>query len=305
MKPTRLALVAAALASALALTACGGGDDPLASGDDKAAPTDTIVVGSANFPENALLARIYAGALRAQGVKVEEKLNIGAREVYLPGLEDGSIDLIPEYTGVLLQYFDKEATAVNSPDVYSALVKVVPPKLSVLDPATAEDKDSVVVTAETAAKYKLTSIADLKPHAKDLVLGGPPEWKTRATGVPGLKKKYGLEFKKFTSLDPGGPLTVEALKSGRVQAANLFSTDPNVAANGWKVLSDPESLFTAQNIVPLINKSKASESVKTTLNRVTVMLTTASLSDLVKQVTLDKKDPEAVANDWLKKNNLG
>ena len=105
---------------------------------------------------------LYAGALTAKGVKVSTKLNIGSRETYIPALKDGSIDLIPEYSGVLLQYFDKAATAVSSDDVYAALQKAVPAPLTVLDQSKAEDKDSVVVTKETATKYNLTSIADLK-----------------------------------------------------------------------------------------------------------------------------------------------
>jgi osmoprotectant transport system substrate-binding protein len=297
-------IVGAVLTSALALTACTGGDDPLASDSGKA-PSDTIVVGSANFPENVLLAEIYAGALKARDVKVSKRLNIGSREAYVPGLQDGSIDVIPEYTGNLLQYFKKGAKEVGAGEVYAALKTALPPTLTVLDQASAEDKDSVVVTKETAEKYNLTSIGDLKPVAKDLVLGGPAEWKTRATGVPGLKKVYGLEFKSFKSLDAAGPLTIDALKKNQVQAANIFSTDPNIPANNWVALSDRKLLFASQNVVPLMNKAKASQKVSQVLNQVSVMITTPGLAEMVKQVVLDKKDPANVAKDFLAKNNLG
>ena len=120
------------------------------------------MVGSANFPENVLLAEIYAEALTAKGVKVSTKLNIGSRETYIPALKDGSIDLIPEYSGVLLQYFDKTATQTTSDDVFSALKTAVPAPLEVLDQSQAQDKDAVVVTGATASKYHLTSIGDLK-----------------------------------------------------------------------------------------------------------------------------------------------
>jgi osmoprotectant transport system substrate-binding protein len=305
MKRTRVILAGAATAVALALTACGGGDgDPLAADSGKPAPTDTVVVGSANFPESALLAEIYAGALEAKDVKVEKKLNIGAREVYLPALEDGSIDLIPEYTGVLLQYFQKDATEVTSDEVYEALKTAVPAKLTVLAQSTAEDKDAVVVTKETADKYKLTSIGDLAAVGKEITLGGPSEWKTRPTGVPGLKKVYGIEFASFKSLDAGGPLTVNALKSGTVQAANIFSTDPNIPANGWIALEDPKNLFAAQNVVPLINKAKATPGTTAALDAVSAKLTTPVLAELVKQVVLDKADPETVAEKFLADNGL-
>jgi osmoprotectant transport system substrate-binding protein len=305
MKRTRLVLATAVVASALALTACGGGSDPLATTPSSAAASDTIVVGSANFPENALLAQIYAGALTAKGVKVTTKLNIGSRETYIPGLEDGSIDLIPEYSGVLLQYFNKSATAVSSDDVYAALKTAVPAKLTVLDQSAAEDKDAIVVTKATATKYNLTSIADLKPVESKIVMGGPPELKTRQTGLPGVKKLYGVTFKSFKSLDAGGPLTVSALKNGTIQAGDIFSTDPNIAAQGWVALQDPKFLFAAQNVLPLINQAKASASVTAALNGVSAKLTTPVLADLVKQVVLDKKDPETVAKTFLTTNSLG
>jgi osmoprotectant transport system substrate-binding protein len=121
----------------------------------------TLTVGSANFQENVVLANIYAQALQAQGATVTTQLNIGSREAYMPGLQDGSINLIPEYTGVLLQYFDKAATATSSEDVYAALPPALPSGLVVLDQSKAEDKDAIVVTKETADKYSLSSIADL------------------------------------------------------------------------------------------------------------------------------------------------
>jgi osmoprotectant transport system substrate-binding protein len=306
MNRTKAGLVGAALATVLALAACGSssGGSPLGSTGGSKAPSDTITVGSANFPENALLADIYADALSAKGVKVTKKLNIGSRETYIPALKDGSIDLIPEYSGVLLQYFDKSATAVSPDDVFAALQKAVPAPLTVLDKAAAEDKDALVVTKATATKYNLTSIADLKAVAGKLTVGGPPEWKTRQTGLPGLKAKYDVKFGTFKALDAGGPLTIQALKSGRVQAADVFTTDPNIAANSWVILQDPNNLFTAQNVLPLINSTKATDTVKTTLNAISAKLDTATLGAMVKSVVLDKKDPDAVAQDWLKTAGL-
>jgi osmoprotectant transport system substrate-binding protein len=306
MNRTRLVLATAVVTSALALTACGGGgSDPLAAPAESPAASDTIVVGSANFPENVLLAEIYAGALSAKGVKVSTKLNIGSREAYVPGLKDGSIDLIPDYSGNLLTYFDPKATQVTSDDVFKALQTTVPAPLEVLPQSTAEDKDAVVVTKATADKYKLTSIGDLAAVGNKIVLGGPPEWKTRVTGVPGLKAKYGITFKSYKSLDAGGPLTINALKSGQIQAGDVFTTDPNIVENGWVALEDPKSLFAAQNVLPLINKNKASQTVTGALNAVSAKLTTPILADLVKQVVSDKKDPAAVAKTFLSSAGLG
>jgi len=309
MLRTKMTLGVVVAALALAVTACGGSGDPTTAstpsgGSKTTAAADTIVVGSANFPESTLLAQIYAGALTAKGVKVSTKLNIGSRETYIPGLQDGSIDLIPEYSGVLLQYFDKNAAQVTSDDVYAALKTKVPAKLTVLDQSAAEDKDSITVTKQTADKYNLKSIADLQPVAGQLTLGGPPEWKTRQTGEPGLKAKYNVTFKEFKSLDAGGPLTINALKNGSIQAADVFTTDPNIVANGWVALEDPKFLFAAQNVLPLINKAKASQTVSDALNAVSAKLTTEVLLDLDKQVILDKKDPAEVAKSFLSSNGL-
>jgi osmoprotectant transport system substrate-binding protein len=297
---TRLASVTAAV---VLLAACGGNDPVGTTGGEKA-PTDKVVVGSANFPESVLLAEIYAGALAAKGVQADKKLNIGTREAYIPALQDGSIDLLPEYTGVLLQYFDKNATAVESDEVYAALQKALPEGLVVLDKSSAEDKDAVVVTQATATKYNLKSIADLKPVAGQFVLGGPPEWRDRPTGVPGLKKLYGLTFKQFKPLDAGGPLTVKALKDGTIQAGNLFTTQSEIPDNNFVVLEDPKHLFAAQNVVPLINEKKATDTVKQALNGVSAKLTTQNLAEHLKRVTAGKEDAAAVAKDFLSQNGL-
>jgi osmoprotectant transport system substrate-binding protein len=121
----------------------------------------TITVGSANFPENVVLADIYALALRGAGAKVTTKLNIGSREKYIPALKEGSIDLLPEYNGTLLQYFEKGAPATTPTAVFAALQKATPAGLTVLAQSSAQDSDAIVVTAATASKYKLKSIADL------------------------------------------------------------------------------------------------------------------------------------------------
>jgi osmoprotectant transport system substrate-binding protein len=300
MKRT-LAGLAAVVTAALTLTACGGSSDPLAGNNatGNPAPADTIIVGSANFAESRLLAEIYAQALSAKGVKVEKKLGIGSRETYFPGIQDGSIDLVPEYTGVLLQYINKSATATSSDEVYTELKKVLPQTLTVLDKAAAEDKDAVVITKETAAKYSAKSIADLTAHAGEIVFGGPPEFQQRPDGIPGLKERYGLSFKEYKSLEPG-PITTKALLDGDIQAADIFTTDAAIEANGFVVLDDPKNNFAAQNVVPVVSTKKASDVVKTTLNKISAKLDTKTLLDLNgKLAAPDKPDASKVAQDWL------
>ncbi len=308
--PRRPAVVVLAAVSALTLAACGGGGDPLASGGGSGQQSggdaaQTIVVGSANFPESQILAEIYAQALSAKGVTIEKRLSIGSRETYMPGLEDGSIDLIPEYTGVLLQYLNKSAAETEPDAVYSALQKALPGTLTVLEKSSAEDKDAVVVTKDTATKYNATSIEDLAKSCGELTFGGPPEFKTRPDGIPGIQKTYNCTFKEYRSLDAGGPLTVAALKNGDVQAANLFTTQSAIQANDFVALEDPKNNFAAQNVVPLINKEKANDTVRTTLNAISAKLTTESLLALNVEADSDAKpSPETVAKNWLSQNGL-
>lgn len=307
MKLPKIALALASAAALMTTAACGdSGGDPLSTGGDStsAAAGGGITVGSADFPESALLAEIYAGALEAKGIKVTKRLNIGAREAYIPALQDGSIDLIPEYTGVLTQYFNKDAKATDSEGVYTELKASLPGTLAVLDKSAAEDKDAVVLTKAKADELGVKSIEDLKGKSDQLTFGGPPEWKTRASGLPGLKKVYGLEFKAFRPLDAGGPLTVQALKNGQVDAADLFTTDPNIAANGFVILEDPKSFFAAQNVVPLITKSKSNPTIEDALNAVSAKLDTPTLAALLTQVVTDKKDASVVAKEFLTKNSL-
>jgi osmoprotectant transport system substrate-binding protein len=310
MLRTKMTLGAVVATVALAVTACGGSDPtkttttPAGGTKSSAAASDTIVVGSANFQESVILADIYAEALKAKGVKVSTKLNIGSREVYIPAIKDGSIDLIPEYSGTLLQLFDKTATAVSPDDVFAALPAALPTGLSVLDKSAAEDKDAIVVTKETAAKYKLASIADLTKVAGKLTFGGPAEIQKRPDGTPGFKKNYGVVFGKVKSLDAGGPLTENALKNGQIDAADIFTTDPLITKNGWVVLADPKNNFAAQNVLPLINTTKATDTVKAALNAVSAKITTQDLIDLLTKVVQEKQDPDAAAKAWLTSKGL-
>ncbi|MCW2593526.1 MAG: Periplasmic glycine betaine/choline-binding protein [Mycobacterium sp.] len=275
----RSILPAIALASVLALSGCGGGgSDPLSGGGNGGGSEGgQVIVGSADFTESQLIGSIYSQALQAAGVQTKEQFNIGSREVYIQALKDGSVDLVPEYTGALLSYLDPKSTAATPQAVNSELATKLPSGLGMLTPSPAEDKDVVAVTQATADKYKLKTISDLEPVAGELVLGGPPEWKTRTQGVVGLRDVYGLNFKDFVSLDAGGTLTMTALTNGQIQAGDLFSTDPGLHANNLVALQDDKNLFAAENVVPLIKSAKQNDKVKKTLDAVSAKLTTDDL----------------------------
>lgn len=304
MTRTRFLAAGLLLAAVVPLAACGGGADPLAPATSPGAGSTggstgaagSVKIGSADFPEAALLGEIYAQALEAKGVTVTRQFNIGSRETYLKAITDGEVDVLAEYTGSLLNFYDKNAKVVQPDEVYAALQKVIPQGLTVLDKSAAEDKNSLAVTKETANEWSLKAIPDLAAHQAELTIGAPPEFKTRQQGLVGLKSVYNITPKEFRPLQ--SQATVEALKNGQVKAANIFSTDPSIAANGFVVLEDPQSLFGSDNVVPLVRADKA-DSVKDALNAVSAKLDTTSLADMVKQVVVDKKDASEVAKTWL------
>jgi osmoprotectant transport system substrate-binding protein len=292
---------ASATTGSAAASSSGGASNPLGG-----AASGTVVVGSANFPENELLAEVYALALQKKGVKVSTKLNIGAREVYYPQVEKGAITIIPEYNGNLLAVeVDKSSAAKTTAAIDAALAAKLPSTLTVLNPAAAQDKDSVTVTAATAARYHLKTIADLKPYAGSMTIGGPPEFKTRSVGLPGLKANYGLTFKAFDPLDTSGPLTLSALTSGKVQAADVFTTTPQIVTDKLVSLADPKSNFPAQNVIPLVYKPALTPTISATLNAVDAKLTTSALLQMDNAVITDKANYATVAEGFLQSIGMG
>jgi osmoprotectant transport system substrate-binding protein len=159
-------------------------------------------------------------------------------------------------------------------------------------------------TTGASASTPAGSAAGGATIASKLILGAPPEFQTRVDGVAGLTKNYGVTFASVKALDEAGPVTVAALKNGQVDAADIFSTDPSIAANNFVVLSDPKNNFAAQNILPLINKAKATDGVKKTLNAISAKLDTAGLTALLVKVVTNKQDPDAVAKEWLTSSGL-
>jgi osmoprotectant transport system substrate-binding protein len=302
-------VAAVALAATAALLAgCGSDDasDPLKE-DKGSGSGDTVVVGSNNFAESILLADIYGEALKAKGIKVSYKPNIGSRETTYGLLKNGSITVLPEYNGSLLSYLDPKAEQKTAEAVNAAVKTKLDSTLTLLESSPAEDKDSVSVNAATAKKYNLTAestLADLKDAAPELVIGGSPEFQTRQQGLLGLKSVYGLEFKSFKALDAGGPLTQAALTKNTVQAADIFTTDPTITKEKFVVLKDPENLFGFANVTPLAYKSGLSKEGVDALNAVSAKLDTETLLDLDSQVQLDNKDPLDVAQAWLKSAGL-
>ncbi|MGI5195472.1 ABC transporter substrate-binding protein [Streptomyces sp. CA-288835] len=297
-----------AAASVPALAACSSGitslDGEGGAGTGGGSSKSGITIGTANFTENQVLGYLYAAVLDAAGVKTTVRPNLGTREILIPAIKGGDIDLLPEYQGALLHYVDPKSQATEEGEMQNALAMALPAGLQVLPYGKAEDSDAFAVTRETAEKYGLASLADLKKQNGKLVIGAAPEVKTREVGVVGLKDVYGVEFKEFKSLDSSGPLVKGALKKGDVDVANLFTTDTDIQENQWVVLTDPKNLIPGQHIVPLIADRRADSTVRKALAELGNVLTTADLTELNRQVDKDKKDPEDVANTYAEEKGL-
>jgi osmoprotectant transport system substrate-binding protein len=304
--PTRgWAIAGVVAAGALVLSGCSSSNSLSGSSSSGSSSKQTIVVGSANFSENTILADIYGQALAANGFAVSYKPNIGARAVYFPALTKGDVDVIPEYSGSILSFLDKTAVATAPADVNAALAKALPSTVVALTPATAADSDSLNVTAEFAKANNLTSIADLK-NVNSVILAANPEFETRPDGIPALKSLYGLTNITFQAInDSGGPATLKALLDGTVQVADIYSTTPSILANKLVTLEDTKSQFASQQVVPVVYKKKTSAKLESVLNAVSAKLTTKDLLALNSDVSGDSKtEPATAAKNWLKKVGL-
>lgn len=285
----------------LLAAACGGGAV-------SPAQKVSLTIASFNFAESQILAEVYGQALASDGHTVQYKHKLGTREIVFPALEKGDINFVPEYLATSLAFVTKGDKVGDPVKALPSFRDALKPKgIAALEFAPAIDTNAFVVTKATAQKHNLKKMSDLTAVAKQLTLGAPPECPQRAFCLLGLKTTYGIEFKEFKPLDAGGPLTVAAVESGQVDVGLLFSTDAQIAAKGFVLLEDDKKLQLSDNIVPILRKDladKGGNDLRTRVNEVSRKLTTAELTELNKQVGVDKKDPKDVARDWLKKQGL-
>lgn len=295
--------LAAVAVFALGLAGCAS-SDPLGGTDSSSAPAgggatgSSIVVGSQAYYSNEIVAEIYAQALEDAGKKVERKFNIGQRDAYMPALESGDVTVFPEYTGNLLQWFDKSATVTEPDAVYDALTKAMPEGLSVLEQAPAADQDSYTVTAAFAKEHSLKTIEDLA-GVTGLTLGGNPELQKRVYGPEGLKKVYGVDV----AFSPTADTTLDELLAGNIQVADIYTADPSIKTENLVPLEDPKGLFLASHIVPVVNDGVKAE-VADVLNAVDAKLTTDQLIEMNVQSVKDKKSAPEIAKAWLTAQGL-
>jgi len=296
-------LGAGLLALVLVLGACGddsGEDGDGGGGGDK----PTLTVGSDNFAEAQIVGEMYAQVLENAGYTVERQLELESREVRLPAMETGEIDIAPEYLATLLSVVDPGSTPTGDPEeVATALQQPLADMgLELLDYSDVIDTNAFVVTQETADEFSLSAVSDLESVAGDMTLGGPTECPERPFCIPGLKDVYNVEFGDFKALEYGASIT--ALQGGEIDVALLFSTDGSIAENGFVVLEDDKALQAADNITPLVRSEIVDDEITTLLNEVSSALETDAITELNKRANVDVEDPADLAAEYLTDQGL-
>ncbi|MBA2626308.1 MAG: ABC transporter substrate-binding protein [Acidimicrobiia bacterium] len=291
------------------LSACGDDDgdgDTTATESPSEEEKGAITIGSADFSDSSIVAAMYAEVLEDAGYDVTRQFNIGARDTYFPALEDGEIDLVPEFVGTLAVFLDENAeTSSDADETKAALDEVLPEGLVALEPSEAESTNVFVVTADTAESEGLEAVSDLAGKEADLTLGGPPECPERPFCMLGLNDVYGIDFTdNFRPLDAGGPLTKEALSGGDIDVALLFSTDGAILENGWTVLEDDEELQQADNVIAVGREEALDEEAQELIDEVGSTLTNEDYNELNKRVGVDQEDPEDVAREYVEEKGL-
>src|SRR5947209_8097842 len=240
-----------------------------------------VKIGSKNFTEQFVVAEIYAQALEAAGIKVEKKLNLGGTLIAHKALEEKEIDLYPEYTGTILLAVLKQDSMTDQKAVYDKVKDAYAAKgLVVLNQAPVNNTYVLVVRPDTAQKYKLQTLSDLSRVSKELKLGAGPEFRDRKDGIPGLKAKYGIEFKEDLQMAIG--LRYQALANKQIDVVNGYATDGMISAMKLKRLKDDKNLCPPYYLVPVVRKDAldANPKIAEVLNRVDALLNEASMAEM-------------------------
>ena len=271
----------------------------------------SIHVGSFDFPESVLLAQLYGQALTNAGFHVTFSLNLGSREFVEPILEQGYLDLVPEYAGSALQFTSLgqvQPTSSLEADRAALARSLTSRGLVALGSAPAQDQNAVVVKATTAAAEHLLTISDLVPLAHSMTFGAPAECLVRELCLEGLERRYGLRFARTIALDAAGTYTISSLRTGQIDVGLLFSTDGRIPASGLVALLDDRGLQPAENVTPVIRRAvldRFGHRLRDVVDAVSARLTSTALTSLNQQVTVAGEPPSRVAARWLQGQGLG
>ena len=272
------------------------------------------VIASTNFTETNLVAQMYLQVLVAGGYAAEIK-QLSTREVLVPALEVGEVQITPEYLGSLTEYLNKSTNGPDAPQIATGDVAATfmaaqglaaQQNLTLLTPSPAQDQNAFAVTEDFAVANRLVTMSDLAAYSQTnpVILGGPPECPQRPFCQPGLESVYGMKIAEFMPLDAGGPLTVQALNQGKITTGLVFSSSGSIAGNKLVVLDDDKRLQTAENLVPAMFTPAAEPGVTALLDNVSAALTTDELRGLNEQVEIYRENPRLVAEEFLQEKGL-
>jgi osmoprotectant transport system substrate-binding protein len=297
----RIRLLAIAALAAAALTGCGGDDD------DKAPPLPTITIGTKNFTEQYILGELYARTLRRAGFRVDLKSDIGSSEIIDKALTAGSLDMYPEYTGVLLSEIAGDRRRPSTAAATYERAKAFEEKrgFTLLEQTPFSDSNALAVQPAYARKHGLRTISDLK-RVPGVRLGALPEFQTRFEGSVGLDSVYGIDGFRFVALQ--FPDRYQALDAGKVDVLAVFTTEGQLSAGRYRVLSDPRNLFAFQNLAPVIRRDLARKYGKRLtgpLDALSRRLTTDVMRRMNAAVDLKGEKPADVAARFIKTGTAG
>jgi len=315
MRIMRSLTLAAASLFLLAAAGCGD-DDPLDESDNGSGGSDkgTAVVGGQDFTESQVLASIYQKLLENEGYTVQTKL-VTTRDVYLPELSNGNVDIVPDYLAGLTDYLNTEANGPDAPPVSSndpeatldALKPLAEAKgISILPPSDATDQNAFFVTQDFADQNGLSTLSDLAALNQPIKLGAPPDCEGRADCEGGLTKVYGMDITEIVPLDFGSAQVKDAVKNGEVTMGETGTTDASLADLGLVLLEDDKGIQPAQNLTRAVNTDflEADPDLEDVFNRLSAALTTEDLANMNLQVDLERQKPEDVAQQFLEDKDL-
>ena len=300
MRRFRMLTLGASMLVLLSACSTGGGSKP------------TIKLGSDGFYESKLMAEIYGQALEAKGYTVDRTaIGLGDRKVSAPALESGKFDLKPEYIGSGLAYYDATKTTGDPAANASSLQTILTGKgggITVLNYSPAADQNAFVVTKATADSKHLATLSDTTAVAGQLKFGVATDCATNPVCAAAIKTAYGLDLSTALPLSACDQPMADALTAGTIDVGELCSTQPDIAKNGWVILTDDKHTQPADNIAPLVRNDLLAKVDKAgfekILNDVSAKMTTDALTKLNAEFVFDKKDIGVIAKEWLTANGF-
>ena len=290
---------------------CAGDDlnnDSSSGNSDKG----NVTISGQSFDEAVLVASMYQLLLEDEGYTVEQKL-VKSRDQYLGELTKGNVDVVPEYTGGIVDLLNTlengaDADPLTTPDaqesIDAAQSLLEKNKITLLDPSEATDTNAFFVTQDYADKNGVTKLSDLE--GKSITLAAAPDCEGRTDCEGGLTDVYGIKVTKVIPTGFGGAATYKSVTDGESQLGLTATTDGSLEEQGLVLLEDDKEIQPAQNLVPAINSDwlADNEDVEGVLDELMSTLTTEDLAELNNRVSVEREKAADVAQDYLTEKGL-